>query len=200
MKEKAKLLGLNGNEEHIEKKPKAKELQSSATSHKILIPKPKEDQKKCPEERKTTFSKPKRRDDIVKGEAKKGDNRRNEKGNERTVDITETIPFQDIVRKYDISFEEFFKDPNIKSSVSYLRKIVLDILGEKDDLNLNEEQLLGLKEFAKPMREATKSFNCEVCLKGPFSELQLDRHLKSKHEFFEKGMGCEKGKGGESHS
>ena len=48
LKEKAKLLGLNGNKEHVEKKPKAEELQSPTTSHKISIPK-KEDQKKCQE-------------------------------------------------------------------------------------------------------------------------------------------------------
>ena len=50
---------------------------------------------------------------------------------------------------------------------------------------------MGPKEFAKPMREATKSFNCEIYTKGPYSDFGLDRHMKSKHEFFEKKC-CDK--------
>ena len=122
LKDKAKLLGLTDNKELIEKKPKAKDVC-------LVTSTPKEVQRKSLKKTKQSTeafhkSKTKRRDTIVKLEAKRGDIKRNERGNARTVDIMQTIPFQDIVRKYDFSFEDFFKDPDDKASVSYLRKYI----------------------------------------------------------------------------
>ena len=102
----------------------------------------------------------------------------------RTVEISDKISIEELMRKYKYDFDSFCGANNTKGS--YLKNVAKKILEDQAKLGLDENHKRALEEFCKPWSYYEDRTKCPLCDKGPYSKKKLELHNSFVHDQFER--------------